>query len=89
MKIVKFKKKTANSSTDSSSDSFPLESLLQAFQEKYFEAKFQIRQFEIQIQTLKEQGGSKDEIKEIRLKMEALLNRQKSWIKRLSDLINK
>jgi hypothetical protein len=59
------------------------ENLLEAFQQKYFEAKFQIREFEIQIENLRKNGGTPEEIRELKLKMEALMNREKAWIKKL------
>lgn len=63
------------------------EELLEAFQKKYFEAKYQIRQFELQILDLQKRGSSPEAIKELQLKMEALLNREKAWIKKLMGTI--
>jgi hypothetical protein len=59
------------------------EGLLEAFQQRYFDARFQIRQFEVQIQEIEKKGGSPKEIQTLRLKMEALINREKAWIKKL------
>jgi hypothetical protein len=59
------------------------EALLEAFQNRYFEAKFQIRQFELEIEALESKKASPQEINTLRLKMEALLNREKAWIKKL------
>ncbi len=59
------------------------EGLLEAFQLKYFEARFQIRQFEIQIHEIQKKGANSEQVKELRLKMEALANREKAWIKEI------
>jgi hypothetical protein len=59
------------------------EGLLEAFQQRYFEAKYQIRQFELQIIELEGRKAAPQEIQTLRLKMEALQNREKAWIKKL------
>lgn len=59
------------------------ESLLDAFQQRYMDAKLQIRQFETQIEAMEKNGSTPQEIQNLRLKMEALLNREKAWIKKL------
>ncbi len=61
-----------------------VEALLEAFQQRYFEARYQIRQFELQIEDMKTKGASSEEIHTLRLKMEALANREKAWIKKLT-----
>lgn len=63
------------------------ESLLEAFQERYFEARFQIRQFEIQIHQMESRGVTPQEIETIRLKMQALANREQAWIRKLAQAI--
>lgn len=63
------------------------ESLLEAFQQRYFEARQQIRQFEIQIANIEKKGTRPQELKTLHLKMEALLNRQRHWIKRLVEML--
>lgn len=60
------------------------ESLLEAFQEKYFEAKYQIRQFELQILDLEERKGSRMEIDALRNRMDILLAREQGWVQRLT-----
>jgi hypothetical protein len=63
------------------------ESLLEAFQQRYFEARQQIRQFEIQIANIEKKGAKSQELKTLQLKMDALLNRQKHCIKRLMEML--
>ena len=59
------------------------EALLEAFQQRYFEARYEIRQFELQIEDMKQRGASPKKIEILSLKMEALANREKAWIKKL------
>jgi hypothetical protein len=59
------------------------ESLLEAFQQRYFDARYQIRQFELQIEQIQNKGGSAEELETLRQKMDALANREKAWIKTL------
>jgi hypothetical protein len=63
------------------------ESLLEAFQEKYFDARFQIRQLELEIVALEKRGATPEELTNIRQKMEALANRESAWIKKLAGTI--
>ncbi len=60
------------------------ESLLEAFQERYFEARFQIRQFEISIAQLERGGATPEQIEALRVRMNALANREQAWIKRIA-----
>ncbi|MBI2711821.1 MAG: hypothetical protein HYX41_03000 [Bdellovibrio sp.] len=59
------------------------EDLLNAFQERYFDARYQIRQFELQIAKLEKEGGKAYDLEVLRMKMEALENREKAWIRKL------
>ena len=59
------------------------EDLLEAFQERYFDARFQIRQFELQIEKLEKEGGKAYDVEVLKFKMEALANREKAWIRKL------
>ena len=59
------------------------EDLLEAFQERFFDAQYQIRQFELQLERLKAGGAQSYEMEALRLKMEALANREKSWIQKI------
>ncbi|MEO5968859.1 MAG: hypothetical protein ABIQ95_02945 [Bdellovibrionia bacterium] len=63
------------------------EALLEGFRERYFDAKHQIRQFEVEILKLQSGGGSAEEIQTLRLKMDALRNREIAWIKKLMATI--
>jgi hypothetical protein len=63
------------------------DSLLEAFQEKYFDARFQIRQLELEIVAMEKRGATPEEFTNIRLKMEALANREQAWIKKLAGTI--
>jgi hypothetical protein len=63
------------------------EALLEGFQERYFDAKHQIRQFEIEIDQVEKRGGTAQEIHTLRLKMDALRNREAAWIRKLMTTI--
>ncbi|MCM2324569.1 MAG: hypothetical protein NDJ90_15020 [Oligoflexia bacterium] len=60
------------------------EALLEAFQEKFFEARFQIRQFELAIQELERKGATPQEIEALRLKITALAAREQEWIRKIA-----
>ncbi|MCM2279517.1 MAG: hypothetical protein NDJ89_15685 [Oligoflexia bacterium] len=60
------------------------EGLLEAFQEKFFEARFQIRQFETQIAEMENRGATPGEIEALRKKMLLLAQRQQGWILKLA-----
>jgi hypothetical protein len=63
------------------------ESLLEAFQERYFDAKYQIRQLELEIVALEKRNATPEEINNLKQKMAALANREASWIKKLASTI--
>jgi hypothetical protein len=63
------------------------EALLEAFQQRYFDAKLQIRQFEVQIVEYHKRGATPQEIETLRQKMDAVANRQKAWIKKLMETL--
>lgn len=63
------------------------ESLLEAFQQRYSEAQFQLRQFEVELHRMQKTGATTEELKQLQLKMDALANREKSWINTLSKII--
>jgi hypothetical protein len=63
------------------------ESLLEAFQERYFDAKFQIRQLELEIVAMEHRGATPEELANLKNKMAALSNREQAWIKKLSGTI--
>jgi len=63
------------------------ENLLDAFQDKFFEARYLIRQFEVRIAELQTQGASAQEVELLRNKMELLLKRQNEWIKKIAKTI--
>jgi hypothetical protein len=63
------------------------EALLDAFQERYFDARFQIRQFELQILELEKKGANASEMDSLRLKMSALANREQAWIKKIAATV--
>lgn len=63
------------------------EDLLTAFQERYFDARYRIRQFELQIEKLEKEGGKPYDIEVLHLKMEALENRERAWIRKLMSTL--
>jgi hypothetical protein len=64
------------------------ESLLEAFQERYFDAKFQIRQLELEIVALEKKGASPEELNNLKLKMAAVMNREQAWVQKLAATID-
>jgi hypothetical protein len=63
------------------------ESLLEAFQERYFDAKFQIRQLELEIVSLEKKGATAEELTNLKQKMAAVMNREQNWMKKLASTI--
>jgi hypothetical protein len=66
------------------------EGLLEAFQQRYQEARFQIRQFELQIAELEQSGPGRlnqEAVQSLRLKMAALEARERAWIKHIGETI--
>jgi hypothetical protein len=63
------------------------ESLLEAFQERYFEARYQIRQFEIQIMEMEKMGATPQEVETLRLRMATLTAREQIWIRKLASTV--
>lgn len=64
-----------------------IETLIESFQERYFEARFQIRQFEHEITRLETQGSSLHETETLRIKMKDLMRRELTWIQALENTI--
>jgi hypothetical protein len=60
------------------------EALLEAFQERYFETRYQIRNFEIEIQLMERNGATPQEIEALRQKMLTLTQRENLWIKKIT-----
>jgi len=59
------------------------EGLLDAFQQKYFEARLQIRQFEVQIDEMSKKGATPKDIEILKQKMAVLTQRHQNWIRKL------
>jgi hypothetical protein len=64
------------------------EALIEAFQQKYFEARHQIRQFELTIAEMEVKGATTQEIEALRLKMTALARREEDWIRKLAKTLH-
>lgn len=64
-----------------------MEDLVETFQERYFEARYQIRQFELEIADLEKKGATQGQIEALQKKMAALIHREHSWIKRISTAL--
>ena len=60
---------------------------LEDFQRRYFEAQYEIRQLELKLIDLQKNGGSKEDFREIKLRIEALANRENHWIKQLTQTL--
>jgi hypothetical protein len=82
------------SAADKSRKALDYEELVNAFQERYFETRFQIRQFEVKITELEAQaihglGAEKlSEAQELKLAMDGLIQREEEWIKRMSTTLD-
>jgi hypothetical protein len=63
------------------------EALIEAFQQKYFDARHQIRQFELQIAAMEEKGATVQQVEELRTKMTALAKREEDWIRKLATTL--
>ena len=61
------------------------EALLEAFQHRYSEVRYQIEQLEEQVNEA--QKLHPDEIKRLKGRIDALLNREKDWIQTLSNTL--
>lgn len=64
-----------------------VEGILEAFQHKYFEARFQIRQFENKINEAEKRGATPGEIEGLRTNMNVLIEREQGWIRQIADTI--
>ncbi len=78
---------TLKSSSPSPAVPSDIEGILEAFQKKYFDAKYQLHQIETQIQAIEKEGTHPAELKDLRLKMEALAHREKAWIKKIMETL--
>lgn len=63
------------------------EALIEAFQQRYFESKLLIRKLESDLALHQTKGGSPQEALQIQSRMDALANRERTWIKKLSAAI--
>jgi hypothetical protein len=66
------------------------ETLLEIFQEKYFESRLQIRKFQLEIADLEEKDNLNEyeaQINTLKHKMETLEKRERSWLKKISDTL--
>ncbi len=63
------------------------DALLGAFQERYFEAKLEIRKLELQIVEAEKRGAKPKELEEIRKRIGELASCERRWIELLSETI--
>lgn len=61
--------------------------LLEAFQQRFFEAQFQIRQLQLQVQKAETEGATPQQIEAMRRKILSLTEIEKTWIAKLSQTI--
>ena len=70
-----------------SKDKLVLINMLEVFQKRYSDAQLQIRKIEVEIVKLARTGGhDKSQIKELQLRMAALINREKAWITQIKKM---
>jgi hypothetical protein len=65
------------------------ESLLEAFQERFFDARFKIRQFQHELNRLSRDGAQPAEIFRLKKEMNELATRQKKWIATLAETLER
>lgn len=63
------------------------EGLLEAFQERYFEMRFQIRQLEVEVAQAESHGASPEQLESLRKRIQALMERQRGWVQKLSETL--
>ncbi len=63
------------------------EALLEAFQHRYFEAKYEIRQLELQIDQAEKKGASPKQLEHIHQKINNLMTREQAWIEKIAGTI--
>lgn len=63
------------------------EGLLEAFRERYYDAKYEIQEFQSRIDGMEAQGAEKHEIEKLRVRMNALIRREKEWIRMIADTL--
>ncbi len=61
--------------------------LLEAFQQRYFEAQFQMRQIQIQIDRAEKEGATPLQIEQMRKKILALSEQEKGWISQIQQTL--
>ena len=70
-----------------SKDKLVLIKMLEGFQKRYSDAQLQIRKIEVEIVKLaRTEGHDKSQIKELKLRMDALMNREKAWITQIKKM---
>ncbi len=65
------------------------EQLLEAFQERFLDARFKIRQFHHRIQALTREGNKGSEIAKLHKEMKLLHTRQQVWVSQLAQTLEK
>jgi hypothetical protein len=63
------------------------EGLIEAFQQRYFEARHQIRCFEAEIAEMEKSGATEAEVETLRQKMQELAKREQGWILQLAKTL--
>jgi hypothetical protein len=64
-----------------------VESLLEQFQEKYFQARYEIRRFEEQIARAESDGISPEEVMRLKTRMSRLEKDEKEWLQKLGSIL--
>ncbi|MBC7690801.1 MAG: hypothetical protein H7222_03460 [Methylotenera sp.] len=65
------------------------ESLLEAFQERFFDARFKLRQFQHELNRMTREGAKPAEIFKLKKEMNQLTTRQKAWISKIADTLER
>ena len=65
------------------------EGLLETFQIRFFDARFQLRNIEAEIRKLELGGAQESMVSQLKQEMDALMNRQRAWIKMIMSTLEK
>ena len=61
--------------------------LLEAFQQRYFEAQYQMRQLQIQIDRAEKEGATPGQLDQIKKKIQILFEQEKGWIGQIQQTL--
>jgi hypothetical protein len=63
------------------------EQLADAFQQRYFDTRLQVKQLEVQIADLARSGDNPQELEDLKMQLDAITHREQVWVKKLAATI--